>query len=258
MRNYLLLVLFCGLFITSCRTEQRAIQNYVEDLQDTTMRISRYMAEPVIQKNDLLSIQVSSASLEPEVDQLYNLRMNIGGAGGQNQGLFGYLVDQSGNIEMPRLGIIKAEGLTKSQLAEQIKQKLQGELTSPTIIIRFLNFRVIIMGEVGSPGVQTLNTENLTLLEALALAGDITQFGKKTAVKVLRENEGQRRLGVIDVTSSKMFESPYYQLQQNDVVLVEATRFRARSAEQQRVSQQVGFVLTIVTSLALVYNIFTR
>ncbi|WP_132052495.1 polysaccharide biosynthesis/export family protein [Pseudocnuella soli] len=259
MRNYLLLVLFCGLFITSCRTEQRAIQNYVEDLQDTTMRISRYMAEPVIQKNDLLSIRIRSASLEESVDQLYNLQTGTGGSAAvMNSPMNAYLVDQRGEIEMPRIGLLKVEGLTKTQLAEQIKEKLKSELTDPMVNIRFQNFRVIIMGEVGDPGVQTVPVENLTVLEALAMAGDITQFGNKTSVKVLRENDGQRRLGIIDLTSSKMFESPYYQLQQNDVVLVQATRYKARNAEQQRIAQQVGFVLTIVTSIAVVYNIFTR
>lgn len=256
MRILAILVFFFVIVGTSCRTEQRAIQNYVEDLRDTSMKISQYMAEPIIQKNDLLNIQIYSAALDPTIDQLYNLQMGMGG--GQNLGMQGYLVDQQGNIEMPRIGEIKAEGLTKSQLSEKIKERLKKELTDPAVIIRFTNFRVIIMGEVFAPGVRTVPVENLTILEALAMAGDITQFGKKTEVKVLRENNGQRRLGIIDVTSSKMFESPYYQLQQNDVVLVEATRFKVRNAEQQRISQQVGFALTIITSIALVYNIFIR
>ena len=259
MRNSLLLVLFCGLLITSCRTEQRAIQNYVEDLQDTTMRISRYMAEPVIQKNDLLNIRIRSASLDETVDQLYNLQTgNSNNSASVNNPMNAYLVDQRGEIEMPRIGVLKVEGLTKSQLADRIKEKLKAELADPMVNIRFQNFRVIIMGEVGAPGVQTVPVENLTVLEALAMAGDVTQFGNKTSVKVLRENDGQRRLGIIDLTSSEMFESPYYQLQQNDVVLVQATRYKARNAEQQRIAQQVGFVLTIVTSIAVVYNIFTR
>lgn len=248
-------LIFC-LFLFSCTTEQRAIQNYVEDLRDTSMRLNRFMAEPIIQKNDLLSIQVFSAALDPKVDQLYNLQTNTGGA--QNAQLQGYLVDQQGQIELPRIGVLKAEGITKSQLAEQIKQKLKGELQDPAVIIRYINFRIVVMGEVGSPGVQTVPVENITVLEALAMAGDITQFGKKTAVKVLREQGGQRQMGMIDLTSSKMFESPYFQLQQNDVVLVEATRYKARNAEQQRITQQVGFALTIITSIALVYNIFIK
>ncbi len=248
---------FCTcLFLFSCKTEQRAIQNYAEDLRDTAMRLNRFLAEPVIQKADLLSIRIYSAALDPRIDELYNLQMS--NTGGQNMQLQGYLVDQQGNIEMPRMGVIRAEGLTKSNLAEQIKQKLKRELQDPSVIIRFINFRIIVLGEVASPGVQTVPVENLTLLEALAMAGDITQFGKKTSVKVLREVGGQRQMGIIDLTSSKMFESPYYQLQQNDVVLVEATRYKARNAEQQRITQQVGFALTIITSIALVYNIFIR
>lgn len=250
-----LFMLSC-LFLYSCATEQRAIQNYVTDLNDTTLGVNRFMAEPVIQKNDQLSIRIFSAALDEKVDNLYN---PVGaGQGGQGAAVQGYLVDQQGNVELPRVGVFHAEGLTKRQLAEQIKARLKGVLQDPSVIIRFTNFRVIVMGEVGAPGVKTVPMENLTVLEALAMAGDVTPFGKKTAVRVLRENNGQRRLGLIDLTSSKMFESPYYQLQQNDVVLVEASRYKTRNAEQQRITQQIGFALTIVTSIALVYNIFSR
>jgi len=93
-------------------------------------------------------------------------------------------------------------------------------------------------------------------LEALAMAGDITEFGKKKEVKILRENKGQRQLGIVDVTTTKLFESRYYQLQQNDVIMVEQTRYKLRATEQQRIMQQIGFGLTIITSIALLYNIF--
>lgn len=114
----------------------------------------------------------------------------------------------------------------------------------------------MVIGEVGTPGVKTVNVENLNILEALALSGDITLFGKKKEVKVLRENNGKRQLGIIDVTSKNMFQSPYYQLQQNDIVMVEQSKYKIRSTEQQRVSQQLGFALSIITSIALLYNIF--
>jgi polysaccharide export outer membrane protein len=104
--------------------------------------------------------------------------------------------------------------------------------------------------------VHTVAVENLTLLEALAMSGDIGEFGKKKEVKILREVNGQRQLGIVDVTSSKMFESPYYQLQQNDVILVEATNYKIRQTEQTRITQQLGFALSIITSIALLYNIF--
>ena len=254
MRLFLLsLITGFVLFLTSC-TPQRAIYNYLEDIKDTTSKTPYFITEPVIQKNDMLSIQITSASLDPSVDQLY-LGGQTGGQGSQQYG-YGYLVDQYGRLEIPRVGIIKAEGLTKFQLADTIKARLKGQLTDPTVVIRFTNFRVIVIGEVGSPGVKTIPVENLTLLEGLAMAGDIRETGKKKEVKILRETNGKRQLGIVDVTSSKMFESPYYQLQQNDVIMVERTRYSVRQTEQSRISQQLGFALSIITSIALLYNIF--
>jgi len=226
-------------------------------MKDTTAAKSFYITEPVIQKNDQLSIQISSAALDPEIDLLYNQQTSAGGVSGQQQQLqYGYLVDQKGNLELPRIGVIHAEGLTKEQLATEVKNRLKGQLNDPIVIIRFTNFRIIVIGEVGSPGVHTVAVENLTLLEGLALAGDVTEFGKMKEVKILRENNGRRQLGIVDLTSSKMFESPYYQLQQNDVIMVEQTKYKVTQAEQQRISQQLGFALSIITSIALLYNIF--
>jgi polysaccharide biosynthesis/export protein len=248
--RYHLSLLLCGLMLlmASCKTP-RLVYNYLEDFRDTTVKKSYYITEPVIQKNDLLSIQVYSASLDAGVDQLYNLRMSSGGAGG-------YLVDQKGNLEMPRLGVLHAAGLTKSQLASAIKEKLGAELTDPTVIIRFQNFRFVVMGEVGSPGVKNVEVENITLLEALAMVGGIPISGKKQEVKILRESNGQRQLGIVDVTSSKIFESPYYQLQQNDVILVEQTQYKVATSEQGRVRNQLGFVLSMITSVALLITLF--
>jgi polysaccharide export outer membrane protein len=236
------------------------VYNYLEDMTDTASKKPYFITEPVIQKNDQLTIQIYSASLDEKVDLLYNQQIAGGMSGSYNQSaggqsMYGYLVDQKGNIELPRIGIIHAEGITKDQLAEAIKTKLKDQLTDPVVIIRFTNFRIIVIGEVGSPGVKTVPVENLTLLEALAMAGDITEFGKKKDVKIIREVNGQRQLGIIDVTTSKMFESPYYQLQQNDVIMVEQTRYKVRQTEQQRITQQIGFTLSIITTLAFLLNV---
>jgi polysaccharide export outer membrane protein len=250
---FLLLLSACILLLGSCRP-QRAVVNYLEDFTDTTLRKNFYIAEPVIQKNDQLSVQISSESLNPEVDVLYN--QNMGGQSGSQYQFYGYLVDQKGNIEIPRVGVIHVEGITKDSLASEIKARLKKELADPTVVIRFTNFRIIVIGEVGSPGVKTIGVENLTILEALAMAGDITLYGKKKEVKIIRENKGQRQIGIIDVTTSKMFESPYYQLQQNDIIMVEQTKYKVTQTEQTRIMQQIGFALTIITSVALLYNIF--
>jgi polysaccharide biosynthesis/export protein len=238
---------------SSCRP-QRAVYNYLEDVKDTSFKKNVFIAEPVIQKNDLLYIMVYSASLDIKTDQQYNL--NVQQTGSQGSQLSGYLVDINGNVELPRIGKIHAEGLTKSKLEETIKVKLSDQLENPSVIIRFLNYRITVLGEVGAPGVLNIPTERLTILEAIGMAGGVTEFGKIKEVKVLRENNGVREMGVLDMTSQKIFESPYYQLQQNDVVYVDQNRYKLRQTEQQRVSQQLGFALSIITSIALLYNIF--
>jgi polysaccharide biosynthesis/export protein len=252
-----ILPLFLLFLVSSCLTPKRAVYNYLEDIKDSTTKRSVYIAEAVVQKNDLLSIQVSSTSLDPTVDQLYNMQIQ-GGNSSTNAQLMGYIVDVRGNIELPRLGSMHVEGLTKSELEQLVKTKLKGLLNQPTVIVRFLNFRITVLGEVGSPGVLTVPTERLTILEAVGMAGGITEFGTIKKVRVLRENNGVRQTGLLDLTSQEIFSSQYYQLQQNDVILVDQTSYKLRQAEQQRVTQQVGFALTIITSIALLYNIFNK
>jgi polysaccharide biosynthesis/export protein len=248
-----LLALFILIGLSSCLGQRRVTQqNYLEKVPDTSGKEGALFPETVIQKNDLLSIQVYSASIRPEVDAPYNLPTGTSTTpAAQN----GFLVNARGEIEYPRLGTIKVEGLTKTQLSDLIKQKLQGQLTDPSVIIRFINYRVTVLGEVNAPGTFTVPTERLTIFEALGLAGDITEFGKKNRVKVHRENNGQRETGVVDLTSKDLFNSPYYNLQQNDVVLVEQTGERTRQREQQRIASQISIAATIVTTIALIISL---
>jgi polysaccharide export outer membrane protein len=259
MRIIAILIAF-GFYFTSCTT-QRAVYNYLEDVNDTTFRKSVFIAEPIIQKNDLLTIQIYSATTDPTIDALYNLpgAGMQGGSGSQGGGqIGGYLVDVYGNVELPRVGIVKAEGLKKSELEETIKSRLEGQLIRPTVIVRFMNFRITVLGEVKGGGVLNIPTERLTIIEAIGMAGGVTEFGKIKEVKILRENNGIRELGVLDLTSREIFSSPYYQLQQNDVVLVDQTRYKLRQTEQLRVTQQIGFATGLISTVALVLTLLTR
>lgn len=258
--RFLFYILAGSLFLASCRP-QRAVYNYLEDVKDTSFRKSVYIAESVIQKNDLLSINITSASLDPKIDMLYNQQIMQGVSGGYQQGgsqIGGYLVDVNGDIELPRIGKLHAEGLKKGELEALIKSKLEGELNQPNVIVRFMNFRITVLGEVGSPGVLNIPTERLSILEAVGMAGGVTEYGQIKNVKILRENNGIRELGVLDLTSQNIFTSPYYQLQQNDVVLVDQTRYKLRQTEQQRVTQQIGFVTGIVSTVAIIVTLLTR
>ncbi len=234
--KFIRFILLLGLpfYFISCVTQQR-IPNYIENARDTTTNIDTKFPELHIQKNDLLSIQVYSESTKPQVsDAIFNLPgatssssagaiNGISGSAptGQSSSNTGFLVDVNGNIQYPRLGTLHVEGLTKLQLADLIKKKIPDSvLTNPSVIIRFLNYRVTVLGEVGKTGTVNAPGERLTILEAIGLAGGITDYGKKNVVKVVREIDGKREIGTIDLSSKDLFDSPFYNLEQNDYVIV--------------------------------------
>jgi polysaccharide export outer membrane protein len=177
----------------------------LENAVDTSGKQEVKIPELRIQKNDQLSIQVYSISTQPEKsDAIYNLPTT---SGSQGNATGGFLVDANGNIEYPRLGSFHAEGLTKQELAAQIKKKLTEPvelLKDPTVIIRFLNYKVIMLGEVGTgrccnaPGETTYNTGSSWP------CGGITDYGKKKSVKVIREINGKREIGIIDLSSKDL------------------------------------------------------
>lgn len=251
-------LLALSFYLFSCGTQQK-VPGYLENVVDTTFKNELKIPDLLIQKNDLLSIQVYSLSTVPEKsDVIYNLPCN-GASGGQaTAGVCGFMVDVNGNIEYPRLGIFHAEGLTKLELAAQIKKKLTEPvelLANPNVIIRFLNYKVTVLGEVGSPGTINVPGERITILEAIGLSGDITPYGRKNTVRVIREVNNKREIGMIDLSSKNFFESPYYHLMQNDVVMVEPTNQKARSSDQALVQQRVGFAISIISTIAVIYSI---
>lgn len=252
--RFLTFIFFALVVFSSCRTQKVVNNNYLLNVSDTTIRDSVAFALPVIQKGDMLSIRVYSLAngVDPRADAPYNL-IETTGAG--TTGGSGFLVDESGNIEYPQIGLLHVEGLTREQLAEEIKKRLAGQLNQPTVVVRFLNFRFTILGEVSRPGTFTAATEKISILEALGIAGDITEFGQKNNVKVIREINGQREIGTMDLTTKDMFASPYYRLQQNDVVLVEPTKRRTKQQDRQELLQQIGIASSIITAIALVLNL---
>jgi polysaccharide biosynthesis/export protein len=247
------------LYLISCGTQQR-LPNYLENVTDTSGKGEINFPELRIQKNDILSIQVYSASTRPEIsDVIYNLPVSTQGQGLGASATGGFLVDAKGNIDYPRLGSFHAEGLTKEELAVEIKKRLTEPdtlLRNPTVIIRFQNLKITMLGEVQNQGVINVPGEKVTILEAVGLAGGVTDYGLKNAVKVIREIDGKRKIGLVDLSSDSLFESPYYNLMQNDVVLVQPTKRKVKKAEQDLVVQRVSFGLSIITAIALLYNIF--
>ena len=190
----------------------------------------------VIQPKDMLSIVVSSRN--PELVAMFNLPVIsyqagseiVSGAGQQR--LMGYVVDNEGNIDFPVLGPIKVAGLTRWELSELIKNKLinDGLLTDAVVTVEFMNFKVSVIGEVNSPGTYTLTNDKVTILQAISLARDLTIFGQRENVCVIREREGERVIYEINLCDVSMFNSPAYYLQQNDVVYVQPSQVKARQS----------------------------
>jgi len=250
-------LLVLSVYFVSC-TPQQKLPGYLENVIDTSGKEEVKIPDLRIQKNDLLSIQVYSLSTLPEKsDLMYNLPCN-NAAGGQTTSVCGFMVDINGNIEYPRLGTFHAEGLTKLELAAQIKKKLTEPvvlLADPNVIIRFLNYKVTVLGEVAHPQTIPVPGEKITILEAIGLSGDITAYGRKNSVKVVREINNKREIGMIDLSSKKLFESPYYNLMQNDVVIVEPSQQKTKQTDQLLVQQRVGFAISIISAVAVIYSI---
>lgn len=242
-------ILFSLLCLASCVHTKKSTYFYgsVDGIIDTQI----VAPESVIQKNDILSILVSSPN--PQATALFN------SAGTLNQSLTtdqssntGYLVNSDGNIQFPVLGNIKAQGLTKTGLEELLAKTLVEKdlLKDPVVSIRFLNFRVTVLGEVARPSVVTMPNEKLSLLEALGLAGDITIYGNRGNVMVIREENQQKTLKRLDLNSTELFTSPYYYLKSNDIVYVEPNK--SKIASTSRVYQWLPILLSGLSFTAIV------
>ncbi|MCO5242071.1 MAG: polysaccharide biosynthesis/export family protein [Chitinophagaceae bacterium] len=233
-----------------------------------TVALSRVsLPEPLIQKGDLVGITVYSDN--PEATAVFNQQMSTtlasdaasgagtvsGTAGTASQSMPGYLVDANGSIRFPLLGELHVEGLTKSGLEALLKEKLAGKyLSNPYFNIRFLNYKFTILGEVTRQGIYSIPGERISILEGLGMAGDITLYGLKDSIMVVREINGKRSFGYLDVSKPDVFSSPYYYLQQNDVVIVKASPKKPNVSEQtaNRNFSRAATISSILLSLTLV------
>ena len=226
MRKISVYVIFLTFVISSCNSTRNSI--YFRDLGDMNIQSDIQVEAPVIKKNDLISISVSS--LNPTASELFNNSIsktsNTSTVSGTINQSFGYLIDVEGNFQFPILGEIKAEGLTTKALEDTIKAHLLVKklLIDPIVTVRYLNFKISVMGEVDKPSVYNIPNEKITVLEALALAGDMTIYAKRNNVLLIREENGEKKLVRLDMSGSDIFYSEYYYLKSNDIIYVEPRR----------------------------------
>jgi polysaccharide export outer membrane protein len=234
---------------------------YLQDVEPLKQQAIGHPYEMIINQDDLLAIMVNSK--DPELALPFNMPVvsyQLGSLSLPQQQVLGYLVDKEGNIDFPILGNLKVAGLTRMQLTSLIKNRLINEdlIKDPVITVQFLNFKISVMGEVARPGSFTINSDRVTLLEALSMAGDLTIYGKRDRVAVIREANGKRIVLFHDLRSSDIFESPCYYLQQNDIVYVEPNKARAGQSEinqNNSVSVWLSAVSILASVAALIVNI---
>lgn len=233
----------------SCVT-QKQLTYFREADSSTADSLNKHFApqsEVIIRSGDALTIFVSALDQEAVVP--YNLPTVVYSTPGTNQlqttpSMQYYIVDESGNIEFPVLGTIHVAGLKRPEVAQLIKSQLEKQVLNPLVQVSLVNAHVSVLGEVNKPGQVAMTTGRITLLDALAAAGDMTPFGKRDNVLITREVNGKIEMARVDLRSADLLASPYYYLQQNDVVYVSPNKVRAIS------SANAGLWLSMVSTVA--------
>jgi polysaccharide export outer membrane protein len=234
-------------FLFSCTPQKRL--TYFQDKGDNLKSIpidTTYNA--LICPNDILSIYVASVSEEASKFFNFSTLPDDG-----NSLINGFVVDHFGNIQMPLVGNVHVGGLTTSSARDTVIQKLSKYLVNPTVKLNIRNFRVTILGEVKQPGVYPVINEKLTLTEALALAGDITAYGLRENILIVREVNDRKEFGSVDITSRKFFSSAYYNLRTNDIIYVETAKRKKIFTEN--FTRVFSWITVPLSSIYLIYRI---
>lgn len=231
--GYILLLSVAALLSSSCGTPKIA---YFTDLEPGETERIQNPLEIRVRPDDKISILVNSK--DPQLMDLFNLpivtrQVGAVSSNSNSQGISGYTVDKTGNIDFPVVGAVHVAGMTRAEIASCIKGELisRNLVKDPVVTVEFMNLTVSVLGEVANPGRFNIDKDRLTLLDALSMAGDLTVFGMRENVKVQREVNGRTVVYQVNLNSGKeLYSSPVYYLQQNDVVYVEPNKMRARQS----------------------------
>ncbi|WP_372754894.1 polysaccharide biosynthesis/export family protein [Mariniflexile sp.] len=235
------------IFLISCKTKQDVVYFQNAKSFETIVNTDTFKAKLKI--GDIVSIYIST--IDPTVTQPYNILIQSG-AGGE---LIDYLIDVDGNIDYPVLGKVKLVGLTIEEAKELLKKKFSdGQLLKdPVVMIRFVNFRITVAGEVNSPGVYPVSGERVSILEALGMAGDLTIKGRRDNILVIRDFNGSKTYTRVDLTNKEVFNSPVYYLTQNDYVYVEPNNSAISGASGDTRISTIITISSFILTTALIF-----
>ena len=237
--------------LASCASQKRVI--YLQDAQaDEQIKIAQdYQIR--IKPLDRLTVVVNSR--DPELAAPFNTSTSLNSLTGTPLSTYSSnsaslqirTVDENGDLDMPIIGPIQCKGKTRSELAQEIADKIRegGYISDPTVNIQFADMKISVIGEVARPGQYDITNDRISLLDALSLAGDLTIYGVRSDVKVIREENGVRTTASLDLTSQDIYDSPYFYLQQNDVIYVKPNKYRAQAGE---ISQNRSFYISLIST----------
>ena len=250
----LFIVWVCGMCILGCASSKKVV--YLQDIKVDKRIKAACEYRTVIHVDDLLSIIVSCDDIEaalPFNTPMIGLGKEV--TSGNQQAALGYLVDKEGYVDFPVLGKLQVDGISRNELADMLKEKLSGYLKNPIVTIQYLNFKVTVLGEVKAPGSYKVNSERVSIFDALGMAGDLQINAKRKNVLVMREDGDEKVFAQLDLTSENIIHSPFFYLQQNDVVYVEPNKARIVGGNA---GAFLPYVLSSISTLVAILAIAIR
>jgi polysaccharide export outer membrane protein len=256
IKHFTLIIALAAIaLLSSCGSKKDLVyfQNSGQAFSDNTKDNTLYDLR--IRPKDNLYITVSSTN--PAAVEPYNV-FSTNNINYTTQGLEyrGYLVDEEGNIKFPGLGVIHLGGMTKTDAEAYIQKEITKTVEDCSVNIRFINYKISILGEVNRPGIYTISNERVSIVEAIAMAGDLTIYGQRHDIQIYRVENGEKKTFLIDITDPNIFFSPYYYLEQNDIIYVSPNSTRVRSSTN--IMPVLSVVITsasfILTTLAFIKN----
>lgn len=250
-KTIIYILLACSL--AGCASSKKIA--YFQDLDDAKLLNSVTFNAAKIKADDMLSIIVSGP--DKEVIQPYNFSIAEGSnLGDPERSIMGYIVNTKGEINFPNLGTIKVEGMTRAELEDYLTKEIGKDVKDPVVSVSFKNFKITVLGEVREPGTYMVNSEKVSILQALGLAGDLLISGKRENVLLIREVDNRMVHINIDLRSKKVLESPYFYLQQNDVLYVQPSV--SRVAQGRTATGVWTTIISSVTTLATIIALILK
>lgn len=252
-----------SLFISSCTTNKNT--TYFKDFADTSKKAVvnlSVFSYPRIQRDDILNITIQT--IDPATNVVLNTPNTftpaaIAGSANvsaQSAATPGYLVDQNGEIELPFAGNIKVQGLTTVEARELIRQKMVAFVKQPIVNVKYANFKITVIGEVARPGTYIIPNERVSILDAIGLAGDLTIYGRREDVLLLRDTAmgAQKNMVHLNLNSKEVMSSPYYFLQSNDVIYIEPNKNKVEASDVRTTRN----ITILASALSVIIVLLTR